>query len=191
MHLDPTEHERLLIFSAAQLARRNLGDGVALSAAEAIAIVCDEMHRAARRGGDYADVLEAGRTAVDPTAVLDGVAALVPEIRLEVLLDEGTRLVVLAAPFGEPEQPTLRLDASPVEINPGTRAVQLRVRNTSTRPVRVSSHYPFWKANPRLEFDRDAARGRRLDLPAGDSLRWGPGDVIDVDLIRYGGEDNP
>jgi urease alpha subunit len=70
----------------------------------------------------------------------------------------------------------------------GGRRVRLRVTNTSRRPVRVSSHYPFWRANRRLEFDREAARGSRLDLPAGSSLRWGPEETRDVGLVAYSGE---
>ena len=59
----------------------------------------------------------------------------------------------------------------------------LTVVSHSTRPIRVSSHYPFWRVNPRLEFDRGAARGFRLDLPAGASLRWGPGESRKVTLV--------
>lgn len=187
MHLDPTEHERLLVFSAAELARRTRADGQPLSAPEAIAITCDEMHRAARRGGTYAEVAEAGRTAVSTAEVLDGVTELVPEIRLEVLLDEGSRLVVLANPFGEPTSPGMVLASAPVPINVDRLPLRLPVRNASTRPVRVSSHYPFARANPRLEFDRAAAAGHRLDIPAGDSIRWAPGETREVDLVPYAG----
>jgi urease subunit beta len=55
-------------------------------------------------------------------------------------------------------------------------------------PVRVSSHYPFARANARLEFDRETAKGFRLDLPAGASLRWGPGETREVDLVAYAGD---
>jgi urease beta subunit len=64
----------------------------------------------------------------------------------------------------------------------------LTVVSTSARPIRVSSHYPFWRVNPRLEFDRDAARGFRLDLPAGASLRWGPGESKEVTLVAVAGD---
>jgi len=62
----------------------------------------------------------------------------------------------------------------------------LVVVSKSSRPIRVSSHYPFWQVNPRLEFDREAARGFRLDLPAGTSLRWGPGETKEVTLVAVG-----
>lgn len=74
-----------------------------------------------------------------------------------------------------------------VELAAGRPRIRLTVTNTSTRPVRVSSHYPFWRANRRLAFDRVAATGYRLDLPAGDSVRFGPGETREVELVAYGG----
>jgi urease subunit gamma/beta len=100
MYLSPTEEDRLRIFAAAELARRTLARGLKLNAPEAIAVTCDEMHMAARAGASFAEVLEAGRRAVRPDQLMDGVAELVGEVRLEVLLDEGSRLVVLRRPWG-------------------------------------------------------------------------------------------
>jgi len=86
--------------------------------------------------------------------------------------------------------------ARPGAVVPGAGVVRtadglerrtLSVTSTSARPIRVSSHYPFWRANRRLEFDRDAARGFRLDLPAGDSLRWAPGETREVTLVALAG----
>lgn len=99
MYLNPAEEDRLRIFSAAELGRRALGRGLTLNAPEAVAIVCDEMHMAARAGATFEDVIEAGLGAVRPDQLGSGVAELVDEIRLEVLLDEGTRLVVLRRPW--------------------------------------------------------------------------------------------
>ncbi len=100
MRLTAWEEERLLIFTAAELARRHRDKGLLLNAPEAIAIICDEMLEAARAGAEYADVEAAGRAAVTPDQVLPGVAALVDIVRLEVLMDDGTRLVVLLEPIG-------------------------------------------------------------------------------------------
>jgi urease gamma subunit len=100
MYLNPTEEDRLRIFAAAQLARRTLERGLALNAPEATALICDEMHMAARSGASFDEVLEAGRRAVQADQLLEGVAELIEEIRLEVLLDEGSRLVVLRRPWG-------------------------------------------------------------------------------------------
>jgi urease beta subunit len=74
-----------------------------------------------------------------------------------------------------------------IELAPGRDRLRLEVTNSSSRVVRVSSHYPFWRANPRLVFDREGARGFRLDIPSGASVRFGPGETREVMLVRYGG----
>jgi urease subunit gamma/beta len=191
VHLTPTEEDRLRVFTAAQLARATLARGLALNAPEAIALVCDELHLAARGGGTYEQVVEAGRRAAD-VDVIFGVADVVPEIRVEVLLDEGTRLIVLTEPFGPASVDgpgAVRFGDGDVALVPDRERRRVTVTNTGRRPVRVSSHYPFWQVNPSLSFDREAARGFRLDLPAGDSLRWAPDETREVDLVAYGGGD--
>jgi urease subunit gamma/beta len=95
MHLTPTEEDRLRIFTAAELARRTLASGLKLNVPEAIALICDEMHMAARAGASFEDVVGTGKGAVHEEQLMPGVAELIDEIRLEVLLDEGSRLVVL------------------------------------------------------------------------------------------------
>jgi urease subunit gamma/beta len=190
VRLTPTEEDRLRIFGAAELARRTLGRGLRLNAPEAIALACDEMHMAARAGASYEEVLEAGRAAVGTDQVLDGVADLAQEIRLEVRLEDGSRLVVIRAPFGpgSADGPgAVRFAEGDVPLVPDRPRITLTVTNTSERPIRVSSHFPFAEVNTRLTFDRDAARGFRLDLPAGDSVRWEPGETRDVELVRFGG----
>ncbi|MEZ0234480.1 MAG: urease subunit beta [Actinomycetota bacterium] len=194
MQLNPTEQDRLLVFATAQLARETLARGLSLNASEAIALVCDEMHLAARAGGAYEQVVDAGRAIAGRTPVLDGVATIAAEIRLEVLLEDGSRLIVLREPFGpiDAEGPgAIRFAPGDVDLVPERERRGLTVRNTSRRPVRISSHYPFWQVNPSLEFDREAAHGFRLDLPAGDSLRWAPGEEREVELVAYGGAGVP
>jgi len=191
MYLSPADEDRLAVFTAAELARRTIARGLRLNAPEATALVCDEMHLAARAGGSFADVLAAGRRAAASAELLPGVADLVGEIRLEVLLDEGSRLVVLRQPWPPEEDPpgATRHAGEPVVLHEGRQRQRLTVRNGSARPVRVSSHYPFWRVNPRLEFDRESARGLRLDIPAGSSVRWAPGEVKEIELVRYGDGD--
>jgi urease beta subunit len=76
----------------------------------------------------------------------------------------------------------------PIEINVGRPVLTLRVENTGDRPVQVGSHYHFAEANPALAFDRGAARGHRLDVPAGTAVRFEPGIVADVDLVPFIGK---
>jgi urease subunit beta len=76
---------------------------------------------------------------------------------------------------------------SPVPINAGRPTTTLTVRNTGDRPVQVGSHYHFAQANPALNFDRDAARGMRLNIPAGTAVRFEPGMVREVSLVPLAG----
>jgi urease subunit gamma/beta len=99
MRLTPTELDRLTIFSAAELARRRRSKGWRLNHPEALAIICDEMHEAARGGATYDEVMAAGAAAVSVDDVLDGVADLVPIVRIECLFDDGARVVAVEQPI--------------------------------------------------------------------------------------------
>jgi len=78
-----------------------------------------------------------------------------------------------------------------IALAAGLARRRMFVISRSSRPIRVSSHYPFWRVNPRLEFDRAAAVGYRLDIPAGTSVRWGPGQSLEVDLVALAGPAEP
>ncbi|MDT3400516.1 urease subunit beta [Streptomyces sp. B1866] len=75
----------------------------------------------------------------------------------------------------------------PVRLNEGRPVTRLTVLNTADRPVQVGSHYHFAEANPGLDFDRAAARGRRLDIPAGTAVRFEPGVPVEVGLVPLAG----
>ena len=75
-----------------------------------------------------------------------------------------------------------------ITLNAGARAVTLAVSNTGDRPVQVGSHYHFAETNGALDFDRDAARGMRLDIAAGTAVRFEPGQTREVQLVPYGGK---
>ncbi len=74
-----------------------------------------------------------------------------------------------------------------VKLNAGHPALVLAVTNTGDRPVQVGSHFHFFEANRALEFERGQAYGRRLNIPAGTSVRFEPGDRREVELVRIGG----
>ena len=74
-----------------------------------------------------------------------------------------------------------------IELNAGAPAITLKVANTGDRPIQVGSHYHFAETNPALSFDRDAARGRRLDIAAGSAVRFEPGQAREVTLVPLGG----
>jgi urease beta subunit len=74
-----------------------------------------------------------------------------------------------------------------IELNAGRPTVMLMVANTGDRPIQVGSHYHFFETNAALQFDRDRARGFRLDIPAGTATRFEPGQSREVRLVAYGG----
>jgi urease subunit beta len=74
-----------------------------------------------------------------------------------------------------------------LELNAGAAALTLEVANAGDRPIQVGSHYHFAETNPALDFDRDAARGMRLDIAAGTAVRFEPGQAREVTLIPFGG----
>ena len=74
-----------------------------------------------------------------------------------------------------------------LDLNAGRPVTTIEVANTGDRPVQVGSHFHFFEANAALQFDRDAARGQRLDIPAGTAIRFEPGDRRDVQLVPFAG----
>lgn len=75
-----------------------------------------------------------------------------------------------------------------IEVNREHNATILDVKNTGDRPIQVGSHYHFFEANPALQFDREKAYGKRLDIPAGAAVRFEPGDEKEVQLVEYSGK---
>jgi urease subunit beta len=79
-------------------------------------------------------------------------------------------------------------DDGEIELNAGRERTTVRVANTGDRPVQVGSHFHFYEVNAGLAFDREAAYGRRLDIPAGSAVRFEPGQEREVTLVPYAGE---
>jgi len=75
-----------------------------------------------------------------------------------------------------------------IELNAGLKVTQISVSNTGDRPIQVGSHYHFYEVNEALEFDREIARGQRLDIAAGTALRFEPGQEREVSLIPFTGK---
>ena len=82
----------------------------------------------------------------------------------------------------------LLVDDGDLELNPGRATVALVVENTGDRPIQVGSHYHFAETNPALQFDRNAARGHRLDIAAGTAVRFEPGQTREVRLVPLAGK---
>jgi urease subunit beta len=80
------------------------------------------------------------------------------------------------------------LSAGEIELNAGRETVRLKVANTGDRPIQVGSHYHFYETNSALSFEREAARGFRLNIAAGTAVRFEPGQDREVELVAYAGE---
>ncbi|MFE9257268.1 urease subunit gamma [Streptomyces sp. NPDC006879] len=191
MRLTPTERDRLLLFTAAELARARRARGLKLNVPEATALIADTVCEAARDGRLLAEAIEAARSVLGADEVLPGVADVVTEVHVEAVFEDGSRLAVVCAPIRAAEP--LGEDA-PGAVLPGPQLpdpepeLRLTVRNTATVPVSVTSHFHFFEANPRLHFDRAAAYGTRLSVPAGSSVRFDPGGEAEVGLVPIGGD---
>jgi urease subunit gamma/beta len=189
MHLTPREQERLLLAAAADLARRRLARGAPLGATEAVALVCDEICELAWDGVALAEVIERARAVIPASALLPGVAALVPVVEVEALFPWGTTLVHVDRPFPSdqdqdpPHPERSRLTPASIELAPGAQRREIVLRNLGHRDVWISSHYPLDQVNPavQIRFADEMTRtgpvvGCRLDLPAGEALRLAPGE---------------
>jgi urease subunit gamma/beta len=183
MRLLPREQDRLLLFLAAELARKRRGRGLALNQAEAVALIADEVCEAARDGRSYAEAEAAGYHALGPGEVADGVPALVRRIEVEALFADGSRLLVLHDPItaaGPPPQ-------AEVGVEWRTQERALTVVNEGEVPVGVTSHFHFFEVNRALRFDRAAAWGMRLAIAPGEKVFFDPGIPHKVFLVPFGG----
>jgi urease subunit gamma/beta len=190
MRLSPQERDRLLLFSAAELARRRLGRGLRLNVPEATAIIADTVCEEARAGATLTEAIEAARGALTPDDVLPGVVEIVTEVQVEAVFDDGTRLAVVRSPISGDALPAGGADAD-TETAPDRAeypdAVSLEVSNTATVPIAITSHAHFLEVNRKLRFDRAAAYGRRLAVPAGTVVHFPAGATRVVHLTPIRG----
>jgi len=190
MRLTPREQERLLTHYAGELAKSRKNRGLKLNYPEAIAYITSELLELARDGLPVAELMNKGRTLLTSDDVMDGVAEMIGEIQLEATFPDGTKLVTVHEPIvgnrrlipGE-----LILDGDPITINEGRETREITVHNTGDRPVQTGSHIHFYEVNSALVFERDRAKGFRLDIPSGTAVRFEPGDSKTVRLVRLGG----
>lgn len=194
MLLTPTELERLIIFNAAEIARRRKARGLKLNHPEAVAYITDDILEGAREGRSVADLIAYGSTILTTDDVMDGVADLLPMIQVEPHFPDGTKLVTVHDPIRPGKKKVKGVTAGEmfvaegeIEINAGRRKAVVTVTNTGDRPVQIGSHYHFFETNSALDFDRAAAYGLRLDIPAGTAVRFEPGESKEVTLTEFGG----
>lgn len=194
MHLTPRERERLLLAAAADLGRRRIARGARVGATEAVALVCDEICEMAWDGVPLGEVISRARQVIAPASLLPGVASLVPVVEVEALFPWGSTLVHVDAPFGQGQGQdqdlyTERAGAilpaqGSLDLAAGAPRHSVLLRNTGTRDVWISSHYPLDQVNRAVEVAGATARCR-LDLPAGEALLLRPGETREVVAVEF------
>ena len=191
MELLPREKDKLLLFTAALLAERRKARGLKLNYPEAVAFISAAILEGARDGKSVAELMAQGAQLLSESDVMDGVAELIPEVQVEATFPDGTKLVTVHQPIASSGRripgEVLVADAAPIELNQGRDTISLEVSNIGDRPIQVGSHYHFFETNAGLQFDRQAARGFRLNIPAGTAVRFEPGQTRTVELCALSG----
>lgn len=192
MNLTPTEIERLTLFSAAELARRNLREGVLLSHPEAVALLVDEVMLAARKNLAYDEVIDRAAALLRADQCEPGVPDMVRIVTMDAPFPDGTKLVTLIDPIipgrNDIQPGEIIVGEQPVELFPGVERVSLTVVNRGDRDIQVRSQTHFFETNAALEFDRRAAWGYKLDVASGAGVRFEPGIPVDVRLVPMAGD---
>ncbi|MFG1462222.1 urease subunit gamma [Xanthobacter sp. DSM 24535] len=192
MLLTPREKDKLLIAMAAEVARKRLARGVKLNFPEAVALITDFVVEGARDGRTVADLMAAGAHVLTTEQVMPGISEMLHDIQVEATFPDGTKLVTVHHPIrGEASDDVpgeVTTVPGQIVFNEGAERVTLTVANTGDRPIQVGSHYHFFETNPALAFDRDQARGMRLDIAAGTAVRFEPGATREVTLVPFGGK---
>ncbi|MEW8323073.1 MAG: urease subunit gamma [Candidatus Thiodiazotropha taylori] len=196
MELTPREKDKLLLFTAGLLAERRKDKGLKLNYPEAMAYISCAILEGAREGRTVAELMDHGRTLLSSEDVMEGVAEMIHEVQVEATFPDGTKLVTVHDPILPTESDQgaaivpgeILTEAGERELNEGRQQLTLSVANTGDRPIQVGSHYHFAETNPALQFDREQARGFRLDIAAGTAVRFEPGQTREVTLVAFAGD---
>ncbi|KAI8806046.1 urease [Cladochytrium replicatum] len=217
MRLLPRELDKLLLHQAGFLAQKRLARGVKLNYSEATALIASQLVELVRDGKhSVAQLMDLGRQMLGRRHVDGSCVHTLREVQVESAFPDGTKLITVHSPIAtddgnlelalygsflpipseslfplsmtEDEEPgAVVVKEGQIALNEGRRRVALTVINKGDRPVQVGSHYHFIETNASLAFDRAAAYGCRLDIPAGTAVRFEPGDVKTVTLVEIGG----
>jgi urease subunit gamma/beta len=216
MHLSPREIEKLMLHNAGFLAQKRLARGLRLNHPEAVALIAAQLLEFIRDGKRVAELMNLGRKFLGRNQVMPGVPEMIYDVQVEGTFPDGSKLVTVHHPIasengdlvlallgsflpvpdvsvfqwaedgGEPGAVEVR--DGEIELNGGRATAEVRVTNLGDRPIQVGSHYHFIETNASLKFDRGAAYGKRLDIPAGTAVRFEPGETKTVKLVEIAGK---
>jgi len=191
MHLTPREIDKLLLHGAGFLAQKRLARGLRLNLPEAVALLAAQLLELIRDGRGVSELMDLGRRILGRAEVMEGVPEMVGEVQVEGTFADGTKLVTVQHPFGRDKEGVAPGEVMAAEgvvvLNEGRATVSVAVTNLGDRPIQVGSHYHFFETNRALSFDRAKAYGMRLDIPAGNAVRFEPGERKTVQLVALAG----
>lgn len=190
MRLAPREQEKLMLHYAGTVAKQRLEKGLRLNYPEAIAYISMNLLELAREGKCVAQLMQEGKKLLNADQVMDGVAEIIHEIQLETTFPDGTKLVTVHDPIPAKEKIVpgeVIVEEGTICLNKGKKSKIIQVTNTADRPIQAGSHFHFFEVNKFLLFDRKAAYGMHLDIPAGTAVRFEPGETKEVHLTEIGG----
>ena len=190
MNLTNREQERLLIYTASEVANKRLAKGLKLNYPEAIAIISAFILEGAREGKSVSDLMVEATQILNEEDVMEGVAGMISKVQTEATFDDGTKLVTVHKPISASSSFVAEyfFDDDDIVINEGKSVVTISVENTGDRPVQIGSHFHFFECNASLQFEREKAYGNRLHIASGSSVRFEPGSSKEVSLVPYGGK---
>jgi len=202
MHLSPRELDKLTLHQAGFLAQKRLARGLRLNHPESIALIAAVILEFIRDGKRVAELMNLGRQLLGRNQVMSGVPEMIYDVQVEGTFPDGSKLVTVHHPIasengnlalalhgsflpvpklsvfkpiaGEPIPGSTEILGGEIELNAGRATMKIPVTNLGDRPIQVGSHYHFIETNASLKFDRGAAYGKRLDIPAGTAVRFEP-----------------
>jgi urease subunit gamma/beta len=216
MHLSPRELDKLTLHQAGSLAQKRLARGVKLNHPEAVALIATVLLEFIRDGKNVAELMNLGRQLLGRNQVMSGVPEMIYDVQVEGTFPDGSKLVTVHHPVAsengnltlalhgsflpvpnvsvfkpvadEPIPGSTEIKDGEIELNVGRATAEIPVTNLGDRPIQVGSHYHFIETNAALQFDRGAAYGKRLDIPAGTAVRFEPGETKTVKLVEIAGK---
>lgn len=192
MFLTNREQEKLMLYTASKLAWERKERGLKLNFPEATAILSSYIIEGARDGKSVAQLMVDATKVLKEDEVMEGVPSMMHMVQVEATFDDGTKLVTVHNPIAYSKTSTLPgeywVDEGEIELNSQKEITTIEVMNQGDRPVQIGSHYHFFEVNKELFFDRTQAYGKRLDIPAGTSVRFEPGSIKKINLIPYSGK---
>jgi urease subunit gamma/beta len=216
MHLSPRELDKLTLHQAGFLAQKRLARGLRLNHPEAVALIATVILEFIRDGKRVAELMNLGRQLLGRNQVMAGVSEMIYDVQVEGTFPDGSKLVTVHHPIAsengnlalalhgsflpipklsifksiadEPIPGSTKIKDGEIKLNVGRATTEIPVTNLGDRPIQVGSHYHFIETNASLKFDRGAAYGKRLDIPAGTAVRFEPGETKAVKLVEIAGK---